>query len=126
VVLPDEMMPVEGDETNLKEIQRKKKLRIEIMSGCDAVLLVAPPETLAANADIVVVGRNERHSACARAERNFLPCALLDGVPIVSPGLRQTAAELDVQWLDVTREPWTPTVQDWLRRSAEKAGGDDR
>jgi hypothetical protein len=70
---------------------------------------------------MVLVGRDDRNQALALSERLVLPCALLDGVPIGSDTIKQTARDFDVEWLDVTRDPWTPALLDWLRAASDKA-----
>lgn len=114
-VLPSEPDPVVNDRTRLQEIRHQ---RIEIMSGCDALILVAPPDARAVDADLVVIGRLDRNSARAFSNKK-LPCALLDtvGASIAVPRRKAAAKNLGVEWIDATAEPWTPAVQQWLSRA---------
>ncbi len=116
-VLPGEPDAVVSDP---EKALRARRQRVETMSGCDAVLLVGSPEASAVEADLVVVGRQDRDSARALARR-LLPCALLDTVGGVANARRTEAARrLRIDWLDCTQPPWAPKVHDWLgRRSAE-------
>jgi hypothetical protein len=100
-------------------MQDVRAQRVQTMSGCDALLLVASEEGRTVDADLVVVGRQDRHSARALSNR-LLPCALLDGAGqvIATPQRRGAARSLNVEWIDATREPWTPAVQAWLHQAA--------
>ena len=118
VVVPGEPDPVVNDTQRLQEIRRQ---RVETMSGCDALLLVAPGDGRAVDADLVVVGRQDRNSARAMSNR-LLPCALLDstGAAIATPQRRTAARSLKVEWIDATQESWTPAVQQWLLDAARE------
>lgn len=85
------------------------------MSGCDALLLVSAPDARAVEADLVVVGRQDRNSARARSNQ-FLPCALIDtvGGDIATPKRKVAARSLNVDWIDATRPEWPPAVKQWL------------
>ena len=115
-VLPSEPDPVESD---LEKIQRLARGRVETLSACDALLLVGAGESREVDADLVVVGRNDRQSARALSNR-LLPCALLDtiGAAIATPRRLTAARALQVQWLDGTAESWVPGVQGWLSGSS--------
>ncbi len=116
VVLPGEPDPVVNDARRIQEIRHR---RIETMSGCDALLLVATDDGRAVDADLVVVGRLDRNSARAMSNQP-LPCALLDvaGPSIRTPQRQNAARSLNIDWIDATREPWTPAVQGWLLSAA--------
>ena len=111
-VVPGEPDQVEGDPKRLQSIRQQ---RIETLSACDALLLVGTDDGRALDADLVVVGRQDRHSARAATNR-LLPCGLLDtvGGPVATAQRRAAARALQVEWIDTTREPWTPEVQRWL------------
>lgn len=115
-VLPGEPDPVE---TDLEKIQRLARGRVETLSACDALVLVGAGDSREVDADLVVVGRNDRQSARARCNR-LLPCALLDtvGAAIATPRRLNAARALQVQWLDGTDEDWVPDVQQWLSGSS--------
>jgi hypothetical protein len=116
VVLPGEPDPVAQDPLRLQEIRRG---RIEVLSGCDALLLLGGDDGRALDADLVVVGRQDRQSARALSNRP-LPCALLDriGGPLASPKRKTAARGLRVEWIDATADPWTPRVRNWLTAAA--------
>jgi hypothetical protein len=111
-VMPSDPDPLEADPLKQEGL---KKSRIEILKGCDALLLLGSADGRAVDADLVVVGRQDRQSARA-ASRRLLPCALLDtvGPPIATDQRRGTARALQVDWIDRTRDPWVPEVQRWL------------
>lgn len=111
-VLPGEPDPVASDPRRLQEVRQR---RVETLSGCDALLLLGTEDGRALDADLVVVGRQDRHSARALANR-LLPCGLLDlvGGPIATPQRKTAARALQVDWIDSTEEPWTDDVQRWL------------
>ncbi|MCB1875948.1 MAG: toll/interleukin-1 receptor domain-containing protein [Chromatiales bacterium] len=112
VVLPGEPDPIVQDPRRLQEIRRG---RIEVLSGCDALLLVGCDDGRALDADLVVVGRQDRQSAKAVSNRP-LPCALLDrvGGDVANPKRKTAAHGLRVEWIDATQDPWTPKVRQWL------------
>jgi hypothetical protein len=89
------------------------------MSGCDALLLVAAEEGRTVDADLVVVGRQDRNSARALSN-HLLPCALLNGAgqAIATPQRKGAARSLNVEWIEATQDPWTPAVQNWLHEAA--------
>jgi hypothetical protein len=120
-VLPSEPDPVSSDAKKLQDIRQR---RVEIMSACDALLLMAAADGRAVDADLVVVGRQDRNSARA-VSNQLIPCALLDnaGAPIATPQRKIAARSLNVEWIDATEDPWTPKVQTWLQTVA---GGGDR
>jgi hypothetical protein len=111
-VMPSDPDPVESDPMKQEGLKRN---RIEILKGCDALLLLGSPDGRAVDADLVVVGRQDRQSARAASKR-LLPCALLDtvGAPIATAQRKGTARALQVDWIDGTHEPWVPDVQRWL------------
>jgi hypothetical protein len=118
-VLPGEPDAVESDP---EKALRARRQRVEILSGCDALLLVGSPEASAVEADLVVVGRQDRDSARALARR-ILPCALLDtfGGGIANARRTEVARRLRIDWLDCTQPPWAPKVHDWLTRKSADA-----
>jgi hypothetical protein len=115
-VLPGEPDAVENDPHRLQETRKR---RVETLSACDALLLLGTEDGRALDADLVVVGRQDRHSARALVNR-FLPCGLLDtvGAPIATPQRRTAARALQVDWIDSTQEPWPGEVQRWLNQKS--------
>jgi hypothetical protein len=118
-VLPGNPDPVESDPRKLQDIRER---RVEMMSACDALLLVGTEDGRALDADLVVVGKHDRQSARARANR-LLPCALLNtaGAPVATAVRKATARNLQADWLDATEPPWAPLVQQWLLKSSARA-----
>jgi hypothetical protein len=118
-VLPGEPDDVESDPD---KAMRSRRQRVETMSGCDALLLVGSPEASAVEADLVVVGRQDRDSARALARR-ILPCALLDtvGGGVANPRRTEAARRLRIDWLDCTQPPWAPKVHEWLSKKSVEA-----
>lgn len=118
-VVPGEPDPVEHDP---KKLQAVRGRRVEALSECDALLLLGTEDGRALDADLVVVGKHDRQSARARSNR-LLPCALLDtvGEGIATPVRRATARNLQADWLDGTRDPWTPQVRRWLVEKSAQA-----
>jgi hypothetical protein len=105
------------------ELQELRKERVKVMSGCDALLLVGSENGLAMDADMIVVGRQDRESAKAISNR-LLPCALLDTIgPAVATRQRlNMARNLKVDWIDSTRE-WTSGLQAWLGQKGDGLRG---
>jgi hypothetical protein len=111
-VVPGEPEQLERDPARA---QAARERRVEALSSCDALLLLATADTGALDADLVTVGRNDRQSARARCNR-LLPCGLLNtvGEPIATPMRKATARNLQADWIDSTHPEWTPRVHDWL------------
>jgi hypothetical protein len=105
-VVPSGPDPVERDTSKLQELRR---YRIETLTGCDALLLLGSDNGRAVEADLVVVGRQDRHSARA-VSKSSLPCALLDKVGglFATPARQLIARQLQVDWIDGTKAPWIP------------------
>jgi hypothetical protein len=121
VVLPGEPDPVERDPKVMREVTEH---RVDTLSGCDGLLLLGADDGLALDADLVVVGRQERQLARARSERP-LPCAVLNtaGPVIATPRRKATARALDIDWIDTTHGIWMPEVGSWL---LEASGAEER
>lgn len=123
-VMPGEPEAVESDPRRAQESRRR---RVETLSGCDALLLLGTQDARAIDADLVVVGRQDRQSARALSNR-FLPCGLLDtvgtpadGAPIATENRRRAARGLQVDWLDSTKDVWPAEVQQWLNAKGTAA-----
>ena len=116
-VLPLAPETLESDPSRIREVQQ---LRIETMSGCEAVMLLGTDDARALSADLVVIGRLDRHQAVARSNR-ILPCAVADtaGVFKQSPQWSRKAANLGIDWFDASQADWIPQVRDWLHRAAQ-------
>lgn len=119
-VMPSEPDRVETDPRKATEVRNR---RIEVLSGCDALLLLGTEDGRALDADMVVVGRQDRHSVRALSNR-LLPCGLLDtvGASIATQRRKNAAKALQVDWIDATSEPWTDEVQRWLTLRSGTAG----
>ncbi len=118
IVFPGAPEPVVSDTRRSLQVRNS---RVQSMSACDALLLVSASDEWEVDADLVVVGRHDRASARAISNRP-LPCAVIDpiGPPIATDERRETARDLNVEWIDATRDPWVPAVRDWLSRVAEQ------
>ena len=117
-VLPGEPDPVERDPARAEAIRER---RVEALAASDALVLMGSDDGRAIDADLIVVGKHDRHSARARSQR-WLPCALLDtaGAPVATPVRRTTARIVQTDWLDATQQAAAaPLVQRWLH---DKAG----
>jgi len=110
VILPLELAPMARDPKAIREIAER---RIETLSGCDGLLLLGTEDGQALDADIVVVGRQDRESARARSDR-LLPCAVLNtnGQGIATTKRKAMAHKLRIDWIDTIGQ-----VQSWLHDS---------
>lgn len=111
-VLPGEPDPVSNDPEKAQDLRRA---RVEVLSGCDALILLGIGEGLEIDADLITVGMRDRQSARALANR-LLPCSLLNraGESIGTPRRRKAARALQVDWIDPQHDPWTLDVRQWL------------
>ena len=112
VVWPGEPDPVEQDPRRAREIAER---RVETLSGCDGLLLLGTDDGRALDADLIVVGRQDRHAARARSER-LLPCAVLDTAgPVLPIQRRRTMAHrLGIDWIETAHDVWPVEVHSWL------------
>lgn len=119
-VTPGDPGSIEHDPVKLQDARAQ---RVRMLSDCDALLLVGASDGRALDEDLVTVARQDRNSARARSNR-LLPCGLLDmvGAPIASPVRKATARILQTEWIDATRDPWTPEVRRWLGARSAQAG----
>ena len=116
VVLPTEPDPIAREPEVIREIAER---RVATLSGCDGLLLLGTEDGRALDADLVVVGRQDRHSARAWTDR-LLPCAVLDmvGSEIATPRRKSMARALDIDWIDTTSDAWPIQVQSWLNEAS--------
>ena len=79
------------------------------------VILLGTDDTRALDADLVVVGRNDRHEARAYSDR-LLPCAVVDkaGLSKMKPRILDNARGLGIHWINADARVWTPEIQPWL------------
>jgi MTH538 TIR-like domain (DUF1863) len=112
VVAPSKPDPVERDPKLAREVTDR---RVEILTGCDGLLLLGTEDGHALESDLIVVGRHDRHSARARSDR-LLPCAVLDtiGSKGATSQHKEMARSLGIHWIDTTRDLWPSEVQNWL------------
>jgi hypothetical protein len=117
IVVPGEPDEVDRD---ARGQQKRRDQRVQTMEACDALLLVATSDTRALDADLVVVGKHDRHSARARSNR-LLPCGVLNtvGTQLQTPVRQATARIVQADWIDGTQPPWTPEIQQWLGRQSQ-------
>lgn len=120
-VMPGEPAAIEHDPVKLQDARAQ---RVRTLSGCDALLLVGSSDGRAMDEDLVTICRQDRNSARALSNR-LLPSGVLDtvGLPIANPVRRATARILQTEWIDATRDAWTPAVQRWLGARSAQAGG---
>lgn len=118
-VVPGEPERMESDP---KRQQKVREQRVELMSGCDALLLLGTEDGYALDADLVTLGKHDRHSARARSMR-LLPCGVLDtvGKAIATDVRRRTARALQTDWLDGTQPEWPAAVAQWLKDKSAQA-----
>jgi hypothetical protein len=116
VVLPGEPDPIAREPKAIREIAER---RVETLSGCDGLLLLGTKDGRALDADLVVVGRQDRNSARARTDK-LLPCGVLDtaGIAVATPGRKITARALGIEWIDTTRDIWPNRVKSWLNEAS--------
>ena len=116
VVLPTEPDPIAREPKAIREIAER---RVETLSGCDGLLLLGTEDGRALDADLVVVGRQDRHSARARTDR-LLPCGVLDtaGAVIATPRRKTMARALGIDWIDAARDLWPNEVKSWLNEAS--------
>jgi TIR domain len=119
VVTPARPDPVERNPKRAREITDR---RVEILSGCDGLLLLGTEDEYALEADLIVVGRRDRHSARDRSDR-LLPCAVLDtvGPKSATPEYKEMARSLGIHWIDTTRDLWPIEVEGWLAEASAVA-----
>jgi hypothetical protein len=105
-----------------EDVIQLRTRRIEALAECDALLLLGTDDTRALDTDLVAVARQDRHSARARSQRP-LPCGVLDtvGAPLATTVRLATARNVLADWIDGTRTPWTPQVQQWLTAKGAEA-----
>src|SRR5262252_8491873 len=106
-----------------REEAARQENRVRTISGCDALLLIGTDDTRALDADLVTVGRLDRQSARARSNR-LLPCGLLNtvGDAIATQARKTLTRAVQADWIDATRSPWAPAVQQWLASKSQQAG----
>jgi TIR domain len=116
-VVPGEPDPVEPD---VKKLQAIRERRVEALSDCDALLLVATDDTRALDNDLVVVGKHDRQSARARSN-HLLPCGVLNtvGNALTTKVRIATARIVQADWIDGTSGAWTPAVRQWLNEKGQ-------
>ena len=112
VVLPPEPDPIAREPKAIREIAER---RVAIMSGCDGLLLLGTEDGRALDADLVVVGRQDRNAARAITDRP-LPCGVLDtaGAVIGTARRRAMARALRIDWIDAGRDLWPGELKGWL------------
>jgi hypothetical protein len=116
-----EALPVAlaGSDMGASEFQKSRQLRIETMSGTDALFLVGGTDPRAIEADLVSIGRLDRHAAISRSNRD-LPCAFLDVAQVGQdhPVLQDVARRIGVDWLEAASGPWPQQARQWLAQAS--------
>jgi len=118
-VVPGEPDPVKREPKAARNVADR---RVETLSACDGLLLLGTDDGAALDADLVVVGRKDRHSARDRSDR-LLPCAVLNmnGQDIATPRRKSMARSLGIDWIDTSNGGWTTDVRSWLTEASRKA-----
>ncbi len=111
-VFPSEPDPVSSDPRHARRISDE---RVKTLSACDALMLLGTDDTRALDADLVVIGRNERHQARAFSDK-LLPCAVVDkaGLAGAKPQILDNARDLGIHWIEADEGPWTRDIHPWL------------
>lgn len=119
VVAPGEPDPVVRAPQKVRKVAES---RVDILSGCDGLLLLGTDDGRALDRDLVVVGRQDRNLARARSDR-LLPCAVLNtnGQDIATPNRKTMARALGVDWIDTSSEVWITDVKSWLIEASKDA-----
>jgi hypothetical protein len=119
VVVPATPDPIAREPTAIRQIAER---RVETLSVCDGLLLLGSRDGRALDADLVVVGRQDRQSARARTER-LLPCAVLNtvGPELATPTRMAAARMLGINWIDIGPDVWTREVKTWLAEASAVA-----
>ena len=124
-VLPHDPDPVIGDPAREEALKRE---RISVLMGCDALLLLGSQNGRSVDADLLLIGRRDRHSARAASKR-LLPCAFVNtaGPSIGTSERIRTAKALQIDWIDDTQPPpprsWVGEVGRWLAQKGAGLGG---
>lgn len=115
-VYPAEPDPVTDDRETMYRIS---KARVDMLSGCDALLLLGTDDIWALNADLVVVGRTDRHRAREYSNK-LLPCAVVDTANLMSASdnILKSTRRLGVDWLSAADRTWTGRIGPWLSGAA--------
>lgn len=115
-----QVFPSEPDEICADPVKSRKISddRLRVLVGCDALMLLGTNDVRALDADLVVIGRNERHKAKAFSDK-LLPCAVVDtaGLAGIKPRILDNARDLGIQWIGAEGRVWTPDVPSWLHGS---------
>lgn len=118
VVVPGEPDPVVRKAKQARDIANR---RIETLSACDGLLLLGTEDGRALDADLVVVGRQDRHSARDRSDR-LLPCAVLNAncQDLATMRRKRTAQTLGIHWIEGKKGTWATDVQSWLLEAGQE------
>lgn len=111
--------PVEADPAKRDDIRQK---RIEVMSTCDALMVIGPEDNGLFSEELMILGKADRGQAIDRAESKLgvsgkrLPCAVVDSVSDPGKAKRRKAwAENNrLGWFELTDPGWVNRASDWL------------
>lgn len=120
IVFPEAPETIESDPRRALE---QRQNRVRTLAGCDALLMIGH-DGRALDADLVMIGRQDRQSARAMGENKLLPCAVLDdaGTVEASPRRKQIAAGLGIDVIAAAAEQWPPQVRSWLQKKGPQPG----
>jgi hypothetical protein len=111
---------LDDEPRDLDRQQELRELRVQTLTGCNALLLLGAGEGRKLDRDMVLIGKEDRDSTRALRRNKVLPWGVLDltGPPLASPLRRSTARLLQGRWLDGTRPDWCSDLQTWLAQLA--------
>jgi hypothetical protein len=117
-VWPPGPEPVPRDD---REWQRAHEARVNMLTGCDALLLTGEPRSVIE--DLLPVGVKSRRAAQSRIAK-LLPCAVIDrtGSGLRSERSVREARKLGIYWLDAPQSPdWVTGLRSLLVRESGTA-----
>ena len=114
-VFPDEP---EAEEPDPVLWRQNKALRVQTLTGCDALLMVGANRRELA-ADLLVVGKDDRNLA-REISQKFLPCAVIDSTGTPHARQRVIKERLGISWIEANADSWVPDVQSWLASSSQQ------
>ena len=96
-------------------LQASRESRVQQLCDCDALLLLGTADTRSLDADMLMVGKQDRQLARSRSNK-LLPCGLIDtvGPALATPVRLGNAKILQTRWLHATTPEWPSEVGPWL------------
>ena len=121
-VHPEQPEPIETDPIKRGKVRES---RIQTLSTCDALLLLAPEDPAIFSEELMVLGKADRGLAIDRAQQHFgqrgkkLPGAIIDQItdPNRIKRRRDQARNVRLEWLSFNDPNWVNNTEGWLRGS---------